>query len=165
MVGPDYLRPREPESPSWGELETRSDADQTSEAMPQPVAATWWTTFGDTQLASLIERAIRATLDVRQAEARVLAARASRRISEAGLYPTLDASGSVAVQRQSKRGSNDSTPGNRWEDVFTAGFDASWELDVFGGIRREVQSADASLEATEADRDATLISLFGDVGF
>ena len=80
MVGPDYLRPREPESPSWGELETRSDADQTSEAVPQPVAATWWTTFDDAQLASLIERAMRANLDVRQAEARVLAARASRRI-------------------------------------------------------------------------------------
>ena len=55
--------------------------------------------------------------------------------------------------------------GGRWEEVFTAGFDASWELDVFGGIRREVQSADASFEATETDRDATLVTLFGDVGF
>jgi outer membrane protein, multidrug efflux system len=161
-VGPNYLRPEDPASVGWGELASRSDAAGRSEAVSQPVAATWWTTFDDDRLHSLIERALSANLDVRQAEARVRQARASRRIAASEFWPQVGASGSAIAERASKNSAG--STGDLSNHLYTVGFDASWEIDAFGGIRRSVESADASVAAAEASRDDALVTLFGDVG-
>jgi outer membrane protein, multidrug efflux system len=163
LVGPDYLRPESPTAPSWGEIDSKA-APEPARAIPQPVAATWWTTFDDAQLGSLVERAMRANLDVRQAEARVLEARASRRIAGSGLWPQVGASGSVIADRPSERSPDPSSSGEHWNKIYSVGFDSSWEIDAFGRIRRSIEAAEASVAAAEVDRAATLVTLFGDVG-
>src|SRR4029450_8297510 len=69
LVGPDDLRPESPTPPSWGEIDSKA-APEPARAIPQPIAATWWTTFDDAQLGSLVGRAMRANLDGRQAGGR-----------------------------------------------------------------------------------------------
>src|SRR5262249_52099137 len=112
---------------------------------------------------SIIERTVAANLTLQQAEARVREARASRRIAAAPLWPQIGSSGSYTRARTSKNGLGAVTPG-KWTDLFQAGFDGNWELDVFGGNRRALEAAEASLEAAEDDRNAVLVSLLGEVG-
>jgi outer membrane protein, multidrug efflux system len=162
MVGPNYVRPESPAPSDWGELASRDGEAKSVGSAPQPVAATWWTTFDDDRLRSLIERAMRANLDVRQAEARVSEARASRRIAASEFWPHVGASGSAIAERASKNSTGGS--GDVSNHLYTVGFDASWEIDAFGGIRRSVELADASVAAAEAGRDDALVTLFGDVG-
>src|SRR5258706_2595839 len=162
MVGHNYVRPESPTPSDWGELASRDGAGKSVGSASQPVAATWWTTFDDDRLHSLIERAMRANLDVRQAEARVRKARASRRIAASEFWPHVGASGSAIAERASKNGTGSS--GDLSNHLYTVGFDASWEIDAFGGIRRSVELADASVAAAEASRDDALVTLFGDVG-
>src|SRR5262249_12837613 len=119
-------------------------------------------TFDDRLLTSLIERTVEENLTLKQAEARVREARASRRIAAADLWPQIGASGSYRRERTSKN-----VPGasaGKVFDLFQAGFDANWEVDVFGGIRRSVEAADATVEAAIDDRNAVLISLMAEVG-
>jgi NodT family efflux transporter outer membrane factor (OMF) lipoprotein len=104
--------------------------------------AKWWTVFGDEKLTSLVERAAGANLDVAAAEARVRQARASVDSAAAGLSPTVDVNGN-ATRSRSKGGGTGNT--------FRAGFDAAWEIDVFGGIRRGVESANAQEQAAVED--------------
>jgi NodT family efflux transporter outer membrane factor (OMF) lipoprotein len=90
-------------------------------------------------------------------------ARASRGIVAADLWPQVEATGSYIRERTSKNGISTGAPGKVF-NLFQAGFDANWEVDVFGGNRRAVEAADASVEAAEDDRDAVLVSLMGEVG-
>lgn len=173
MVGPNYHRPDVPAPTAWGELApvTAVAGDpvrevRTSVATTDPVAASWWTSFGDAELASLVERAVAGNYDVQQAEARIREARAARRIAAADLWPAVQAGASYDRERTSANGPTGSSPlGGKWIDLFQVGFDANWELDVFGGTRRAVEAADAAVAAAEADRDAVLVTLLGDVGF
>jgi outer membrane protein, multidrug efflux system len=170
MVGPDYQRPPVPTPSVWGELETPAPAAKPTE-MPdeqweysqvspeQPVPTRWWTLFGDPTLDGLIERAIAANLTLREAEARVRQARALRAIAVSTLLPNLSAGGSYTRQQNSHN-----VPNSGIVNLWQLGFDAGWEADVFGGLRRTVESAQAQLEATRFDRDAVLVSLLGEVG-
>jgi NodT family efflux transporter outer membrane factor (OMF) lipoprotein len=110
---------------------------------PAAIAA-WWHVFNDAKLETLIQRAVEenGNLDLAIAAARIQQARASVDAAAAGLSPTTDVGGSA--QRSRARGSG---TGN----VFRAGFDAAWEIDVFGGIRRGVESTEASMYATIED--------------
>ena len=158
MVGPDYRRPDVATPPSWGELEptssTGEQSSKTSRATTEAdVPTAWWTTFDDRMLTSLIERTVQSNPTLQQAEARVRQARASRRIAAADLWPQIGASGSYTRERTSKNGPSQ-TVGGKVFDLFVAGFDANWEVDIFGGIRRSVEAADASLQAAEQDRNA-----------
>jgi NodT family efflux transporter outer membrane factor (OMF) lipoprotein len=130
----------------------------TVEANPPGLAA-WWKTLNDPELSKLIERAVARNRDLKKAEARVREARARRGLSKAGLYPTLDATGSAARSR----GSADIGP-TATTDLFSAGLDASWEIDLFGGVRRSVEAADADLQAAGEDLRDTLVSLLAEVG-
>ena len=114
----------------------------------EPSIASWWKSFNDPQLDSLVERAVRTNQDLRIAEARVREARALYRIASSQLWPTVDAGGSYARQNQSKNqpvlGSLPMPQGIPYENnVYQAGFDASWEVDVFGGNRRGVEAGEA----------------------
>ncbi len=128
----------------------------------------WWKGFHDTELDSLISRAVQSNLDLRAAQARVREARAQYGIAAARLWPTADASGSYARTGTSHHepvlGSLPIPPGIPFDNsVYQAGFDASWEIDVFGGKRRSAEAARAEVQAAEFGRRATITTLLGDV--
>jgi NodT family efflux transporter outer membrane factor (OMF) lipoprotein len=154
-VGPDYVRPKPSAPDSWrgsgrGGLET-------GRADPETLAR-WWTTLEDPALSALIIQGLRGNLDLREARARVREARARRGLSEAGLFPTLNASGSALHIRTSEN----SNTGREYK-LFAVGFDAAWELDVFGGLRRSIEAAEADLEASSEDSRDVMVSLLAEV--
>jgi multidrug efflux system outer membrane protein len=162
MVGPDYHQPKLNAPPQWTESMA---GGETNAAM---ATADWWKNFHDSELDSLIDLAVRSNLDLRMAQARVREARAQYGIASADLWPTLDGSSSYARQRQSEHqpilGSLPLPPGVPFEnDVYQAGFDAAWEIDVFGGKRRAKEAAGAQVSASEFGRRDVLITLLGDV--
>ncbi|MBA3709025.1 MAG: efflux transporter outer membrane subunit, partial [Planctomycetes bacterium] len=111
--------------------------------------AHWWTSFGDRQLDRVVAMAIAGNLDLRLAMARLDEARAGRRVVRWAQLPEVDAQGSAERRRHSE---NVFGPPARITNHFEVGFDATWELDVFGGVRREVEAADADLQVLEAAR-------------
>lgn len=157
MVGPDYHPPKLAAPGHWTEAlaggETNGVAQLTN----------WWTTFNDPQLDSLVERAVRSNLELRMAEARVLEARAQRGVVAAGLWPSADASASYSRNRISKNYFFPVPAADLNYNWYQAGFDASWELDVFGGVRRNVQAANADIAAAEFDRRDVLVTLLAEL--
>jgi NodT family efflux transporter outer membrane factor (OMF) lipoprotein len=161
-VGPDYKAPTTQLSATWTEPLGHGPTTQ-------PVVNTrWWTTFDDPELTSLIERAARANLDLRLATSRVRQARAERRFVQADLYPQVNVGGNYSHNRNAVGvagggGGTIAAPSTGSEfDLYRAGFDASWELDVFGGIRRNVEAATADLQAQVEARNNTLVSLLAE---
>jgi NodT family efflux transporter outer membrane factor (OMF) lipoprotein len=162
MVGPNYQQPKTAAPTQW------SAPMAGGETNLEPSLASWWKSFNDPQLDSLVERAVRTNQDLRIAEARVREARALYRIASSQLWPTVDAGSSYARQNQSKNqpvlGSLPMPPGIPYENnVYQAGFDASWEIDVFGGNRRAVEAGKAEVAAAEFGRRNVLVTLLGEV--
>jgi NodT family efflux transporter outer membrane factor (OMF) lipoprotein len=120
--------------------------------------AEWWSTLGDADLSNLIERAIAGNLDLKRALARVREARARRGVAQAGLFPTINITGSVARSRSSEQTGTGET-----RELYKAGFDASWEIDVFGRVHRSIEASQGDLEASEADYHDVLVSLVAEV--
>ena len=154
-VGPDYARV-EPEVPQ--EWHTQLRGGLTADLPKPETMAHWWRALNDAELSSLEERAVKGNLDLKKALARIREARALRGISKANLFPTLDASASSTNYRSSESGWS-----RKENKLYSAGFDAGWELDVFGGVRRSVEAAQASLEATQEDLYDVLVSLLAEV--
>jgi outer membrane protein, multidrug efflux system len=117
----------------------------------------WWQAFEDPLLTSLIERSLKANLDLRAAQSRLSAARARRGLTGLDLLPSLSASTSAGTSRTS----NDSSTSTR--DSFGAGLDASWEPPLFGGARKAVSAAQADLEASAASLQATRVAIVAEV--
>src|SRR6266511_979374 len=161
-VGPDYREPKLAVPSGWQEAQQKG-------VDIRPVEMTrWWATFNDPLLNSLVERAVQSNFDVRIAEARIREARASRAVTASGLWPTLDVSASYSRNRTSENALalGSLAPqggGNLEQDLFKTGFDASWEIDVFGGVRRAVEAADATIAASVESRRDVLVTLLGDV--
>jgi multidrug efflux system outer membrane protein len=154
-VGPDFKRPESAVPAQW------SAAAPPAATMPQTkadeVLARWWTVFDDPVLNDLIERAGAANLDLKLAEARVRQARATKGIAAGGLGPTLDASGAYQRSR-TPLNARTSTHAGVTTDLYQAGFDAGWEIDIFGGRRRNLEAAEADLQAAvESHRDVMVI--------
>lgn len=154
-AGPDY-QPPTPQAPTnWnakvesGSVIQASDADALSH---------WWAVFNDPVLSALIEQARVGNMDVRQAEARLRKARAQRGMTTADRWPTLGANASTRRNRAS-----DATGDFKTSSSYANGFDASWELDLFGAKRRAVESADATLQASRDDLNDVRVSLFAEV--
>ena len=122
--------------------------------------AAWWSAFGDPQLTSFVTRAVAGNLDVRTALSRVREARASMRAARAPLRPSVDASASA---RASGTGGEAGLSGTSQQ--YSLGLDASWELDVFGGIQSGVDAATATADARRADLQDVLVSLVAEVAF
>jgi len=154
-VGPDYVRPDTSLSATW-HSELKEGGLIAGEMNPQTPAA-WWSTLNDPVLSGLIDRAVSGNLDLKKAKARVREARARRGISQADLFPTLDASGSASWSRSSENKGTGKTT-----DLYSASFDASWELDIFGGVRRSVEASQADLEASYEDLRDVLVSLLAE---
>lgn len=157
MVGPDYKPPQMELPANWIE------ASPPSSAGPEVVdLARWWTVFDDPTLVSLEERAIRSNLDLMLAEARIRQARAARGIAASGLGPSVDATGNIRRSRSPGIASSGETRGVV-SNTYDAGFDAGWELDIFGGIRRNIEAADADLQASVESRRDVLVTLTAEV--
>jgi NodT family efflux transporter outer membrane factor (OMF) lipoprotein len=125
------------------------------------VVAEWWKTFRDAELTSLVDRALESNLDLKLAEARVREARGLRGVSAGALLPSANASAGYSRNRFSE---SVPLPGaGSQSNFYQAGFDASWELDVFGGIRRTVEAADAEVEASVEARRDVLVTLSAEV--
>ncbi len=160
-VGPDYHRSTTKAPTQWAEPLAGGETNRAT------TVAAWWKNFSDPELNSLIDRAVQSNLDLRVAQARVREARAQYGIAVANLWPKVDASGSYMRQHQSQNQpviGSFPVPSSAFENnVYQAGFDASWEIDAFGGQRRAVESAKAQVAGAEYDRRATLLTLLGDL--
>ncbi len=164
-VGPDYKSPQLPMPSDFVGLNgpgTMSGLETNADPLAPNAIASWWTTFNDPTLASLVDRAVTGNLDLRLAEARMREARAQRGIENSRRFPSVDAVGDVNRGRESK---NLGIQGGGLDDrnFFSAGVDASWELDVFGGIRRSVEASTADLMAAQEDKRSVLVSLAAEV--
>ncbi len=154
-VGPDYVKPQTPVSAAWN---NRLKGDAASGKPERQPLAAWWAVFKDSELTGLVEQAVAGSLDLRKARAKLREARAKRGAAQTELYPALDASGSAARSRTS----GDTGTGTTGA-LYTAGLDASWELDIFGGVRRSVEAAEADLQASQEDLRDVLVSLLAEV--
>jgi multidrug efflux system outer membrane protein len=156
MVGPDYAPPDAPAPDAW----TRAEAGRI-DAAPADLSR-WWTVFRDPALESLVARAVEGSPDLRVAAARVAEARANAGLAFAQLGPAVGAGGSV--DRVKTSGNVFTFPGaDLHQTYYRAGFDAAWEIDLFGGLRREAEAATAAAQAAEEDRRAALVSLQAEV--
>jgi NodT family efflux transporter outer membrane factor (OMF) lipoprotein len=162
-VGPDYHAPETKAPTRWSEPLAGGETNSAA------ATAAWWKNFHDAELDSLIERAASSNLDLRIAQSRVREARAHYRMTSADFWPTIDGSGSYARQRESQNqplvGPGDHLPsGIPFENNFyQSGFDASWEIDVFGGTRRATESARAQVAAAKFGEREVLVTLLGEV--
>lgn len=154
-VGPDYAAPSITSTDRWRNAGTGIQQLPGSSRAPSPAA--WWQQFADPVLTDLIQRAFDRNPDVRQARARVREARARLGLSRADLVPGLDGSGSVS---RSRSGGN--SAGGEF-DNYIIGFDAGWEMDIFGGARRAVEAARADLDASVQDLYDAGVSLAAEV--
>lgn len=159
-VGPDYHRPDAPLAEQF-----------TGQAAVQALAATttanfqaWWESFGDPLLSALVSKALAQNLDITQAQARVAQARAGLGAAHAALLPSATLNGQAARAYQSVETPLgqvlDATPGHeRYGNSYEANLNASWELDLFGGLRRGREAALADYQASKADVVATRLAV------
>lgn len=158
-VGPDYQRPPAP-LPDYFQ---RQSSMAGSEATPSSLVA-WWESFNDPVLTHFITQALAQNLDLAQASARVTQARAGLGTANAALLPSAAVSGQAARAYQSVETPLgqvlNSTPGyDRYGNTYEANLEAGWELDVFGGLRREREAALAEYQASAAGFTATRLAI------
>jgi len=151
-VGPDYHRPEVATSDQF----VGTDAAQFS---TQDVEREFWKQFNDEQLNDLIERALVANHDIRIATSRLREARALRGQAKLDLAPTVTASSGYTKARASDRQLGPLQNVDREQDFYDSGFDAFWELDFFGRVRRGVEASTAQLQSAEASVYATQVSV------
>jgi NodT family efflux transporter outer membrane factor (OMF) lipoprotein len=153
LVGPDFVAPDREVPDAWrAELESGLDSGAPEDAM----LARWWDTLGDPLLGELEARAVIGSRDLAIAEARLRQARARRMGTRAGLFPTSGVSAGAARSHAER-----ALPATL--ESYDVGFDASWEIDLFGGLRRSVEAASAELAASEEDLRAVRVSITAEV--
>ena len=154
-VGPDYVPPENTPPATWHtELRKGLSAESTD---PRQLAS-WWSKLNDPILTKLIDEAVTGNLDLKQVKARIREARARRGISKAGLLPSVDASGTVSRSKSSANSGSDAT-----RSFYSVGFDAGWEVDIFGGVRRSVEAAEADLAASRESMRDVMVSLVAEI--
>ncbi len=155
-VGPSYVEPVVSAPEHFGSLGATHEAGTLTE-QPVVIETMWWDQFNDETLNEIMELATSKNFDVRIAESRVREARAQAGVTISQMIPSIDGTGGLARTRQSENSfsnnpSNSSGFGNDdIRNLYSAGFDASWEIDIFGGLRREREAAIAALEASDAN--------------
>ena len=155
-VGPNYTRPATELPLAWNGLDPTSQPVLSAET-PADLSR-WWQSLDDPMLTGLIDEALQANNDLRSAQSRLRQARAQRTVAGAGRYPDLTASGRASRSRSSEEAGSGTTT-----NFYSAGLDASWEIDVFGGVRRGVEAAEADLESSEASLAYTRVTLASEV--
>lgn len=137
----------------WQAIETQAGLTPGAADLTQ-----WWARFDDPVLTGLVLRAVTGNKSLREAEGRLKEARARRGMAAADVWPTLGVSGSGGRSGSSQRAGSGQTL-----ELYSAGFDASWELDIFGGQRRAQEAAAAREQDSEADLADVHISLVAEV--
>jgi NodT family efflux transporter outer membrane factor (OMF) lipoprotein len=156
-VGPNYSTPAAPVAESFSQLDS---------GIVSPGAnynSNWWEVFNDPELNLLIDKLRSQNLSLKAACHRIDEARLQRNIAAANLFPQNQRATGSFSHTQLSRNSGTAFPGtpltvNDW----SRGFDASWEVDLWGRIRRSIDAADAVLESRIHDRDFAMVSLIGD---
>lgn len=155
-VGPDFNPPRPALPAAWvGAGETQPPTVVTAESAE---LRQWWQQFGDPTLTDLVEEALQANLSLAGAEASLRQARALRGIAAGGLWPSVTASATA----QKQGGPQYAAAGGTGKG-FQAGLDAAWELDIFGGARRNLESADAGVVAAAENLRDVQVSIAAEV--
>jgi NodT family efflux transporter outer membrane factor (OMF) lipoprotein len=191
-VGPNFTRPDAKLPTQWCASACQAKADTPSKPAAAPINTAWWTSFNDPELVALENRVASSNLDLKVASLRLAESRAERSITAADQYPTVNGNASATRERASANGvmsasgaidpaSDLATSANGAGtgvsatsakgkgsglapfNLFQAGFDASWELDLWGRVRREIEAADASVSAQEDSRRDLLMSTMAEV--
>ncbi len=151
-VGPDYSFPTF-ETKEWIEQPQSNEATMTD----------WWRVFDDPILSGLVAKVGKDNLDIEIARARIAEARALRGVARSPLLPSIGVSSAFTRNKQSLNNPQFiQAPGidiPQIQNTYDAGFDASWEIDLFGGNRRALEAATARLEGTEALRNNVILSV------
>lgn len=157
-VGPDY---QAPETPSQAGFRSRSSGVSAT-AADEGSLQRWWLRFGDAKLNGLIEQTIAHNPNVKAAVANIKAARHERQVTRFDLAPIVTQGSSYTNTRLS--GANLPAGFPRDQELWDTGIDATWELDLFGRVRRNIEAASAALAAAEAVRDDLLVSVTAETG-
>ena len=157
-VGPDYAPPETQMPDRWHQQLVRGLSEGRADLR------TWWVLLDDRVLDRLIAEATRGNLDLKRAVSRLLEARAQVGLAAGEELPSIETQGEVERGRlsegvQEELGSSRA----RTSTLYQLGLDASWELDLWGRIGRNVESADAALQATVEDYRDVLVSLYAEV--
>ncbi|MFS8056701.1 efflux transporter outer membrane subunit [Rhizobium sp. BR 317] len=153
VVGPDYRKPDLTMPPHWG------NKSSSQPAKPAELSQ-WWKQLKDPTLNLLIEEAVAGNLDVASAKAKIREARASYREQKGALLPS--AEGTASATRTRTAASDTSSEATVYSQ-YQAGFDASWELDLFGGNKRAAEAAKYGVDSAEEELRDTMLTLVGDV--
>lgn len=188
-MGPDFQRPV-PASPAQWQAPPAA-GDVRSVAVPEPIDPRWWDTFGDPLLTELVSRAVQNNLDIKVAAARLAESRAQLGQTRADEFPTLNGNASYTRELQSADGvigllggsgasqgtatnglggrqggvptQSSTTSGLPPFNLYQYGFDASWELDLWGRVRRTTENASATVDAQEDARHDAILSTVAEV--
>lgn len=154
-VGPDFHAPR-PDLPA-----TWQDSVQPGASLSGKNDSQWWQQLGDAQLTALVGRAVEANLDVRTASNSLEQSRLMRQVTGSEQLPGISANGAYKRARNSSVGILDESnlEGKAPFELWSSAVDASWEVDLWGHVRRSVEAADADVELTRAQRDGVLLSI------
>jgi len=156
-VGPDYEEPDLTTPDAW----TSAVEDELSPAVP--ALESWWTVFGDTTLTNLIAEADTSNLNLAVAVGRLQEARAATGVAKGAQWPSLDAYGDYGRTQLSEQSPPGNTTGGGPNDLWQFGFDATWEIDVFGKNRRSIEAATATWQASVEDYRDVLVTLYAEV--
>lgn len=185
-VGPDYKKPDVWSPPQWNNpaVKNQSDVDRSlsdsrqgkdeSQLVAAPMESRWWRLFNDAELNHLIDRVATQNLDVQMASARIEESRASLAVTGSAQYPSLNGAAlysrtqpsSKFAQRASRSIAGPEVPTSQrmpeW-NVLYYGVDAMWEADLWGRVRRDVESGEAGLQQSEEERRGVLIAQMAEV--
>jgi NodT family efflux transporter outer membrane factor (OMF) lipoprotein len=160
-VGPKYARPSVPTAPSDAFKEV--DGWKTAEPSAQAHRGPWWEVFGDPQLNTLEEELTKSNQDLKVAQARFQEARALVRFNRASLYPTISTAPGIASIRDSAN--QPYLPATSTTGDFVLPFDLSYEVDVWGRVRRTVAASREEAQATAADLETVSLSLHAELAY
>lgn len=158
-VGPDHGPPSAPLLPTW----KTTPGENTLGDVPSAPTMPWWHEFQDPNLDRLITLAIAENPGLHESGQRVLEARAHRGMVSSQRFPELATTGSYAYKKTSDNSSPFAVTTRNSFDLFAAGFDAAWELDLWGKYRRSLVAADAEIGVAQSDCEFMLLTLLGDV--
>lgn len=159
IVGRDYQSPEIVLPDTWHQS-LSSDLRSHSSSLQS-----WWVKFNDPTLNKLIALSSQANPDAKIALERVIQAQEGRTISRSGLAPSVDVGGAYNSASQSENSTPYSSVGGQNYKNWSTGATASWELDFFGGVRRAIESSDATAEAIEEAYRDTLVTLYAEVAY
>ncbi len=154
-VGPNYSEPYSKAPDAWATSVGRDLRGGTTNLRE------WWVRFNDVRMTRIIVAVREANPDLRLAAERIEEARARRGIAQSQLFPMGNASGDYARSRASES-LLFPVPGTNPSNLFSAGFDAGWEVDVFGGVRRSVESAEAGIGVSQEGYRDVLVTLYAE---